>query len=92
MLAKHRMPMLIENIPTSVYERIIVDLCADGWEQKAAYGGFDAGIDYDCVTLKKRGRTLKFQWERYFEGRVTGPEALLAELRQTYLEAGAGEK
>ncbi len=74
-----------------MYEQIITGLCADGWKQTAAYGGFDAGIDYDSVTLKKESRTLKFKCEPYFGGRITGPEALLAQLEETYLESGVGE-
>ncbi len=74
-------PVTVKGIPSPVYEQIITDLGADGWAQSGAYGGFDAGIDYDSVTLKKQGQTLKFKWEPYFEGRITGPEALLAQLK-----------
>lgn len=79
------------GIHSPVYEQIITDLCADGWARSGAYSGFDAGIDYDSVTLKKESQTLKFKWEPYFQGRITGPEVLLAELKETYLESGVGE-
>lgn len=83
--------MRLENIPTPAYEQIIADLNATGWKQTAGYGGFDAGIDYASTTLKKQGCTLKFEWKLYFEGQVVGPEALLRELKQMYLESGTGE-
>lgn len=83
---------MLSGIPTPVYERIIADLCAEGWTQGMGYGGFDAGIDYDSVTPRKPGVALKFEWERYFEGSVRGPEALLGELREKYLGARTGEE
>ena len=84
-------PVTVKGIPSPVYEQIITDLGADGWERMAVYTGFDAGIDYDSVTLKKQEQTLKFKWEPYFEGRITGPKAILAKLRDRYLKSGVGE-
>jgi hypothetical protein len=45
--------MLICNIPTETFNRIVKDLRADGWRKAAEYDGFDAWIDYGMIVLRK---------------------------------------
>ena len=76
--------MKIDGIPTDTFYQIIADLSADQWKVMSEYAGFDKGIDYDLIVLKKQGITLKFVWVLYLDGSVNGPEALLLELREKY--------
>ena len=76
--------MRIDGIPADTFYRIVADLSAEQWKIASEYSGFDKGIDYDAVVLKKLGVTLKFKWVLYLDGSVEGPDAPLQELRERY--------
>ncbi len=74
----------IHAIDATAMESIIRHLESTGWRQTSRYGGFDAGIDYDCIRLKRRGVRLKCEWNHDDGWRIAGPreavDALAAEL------------
>lgn len=41
------------------------------------YDGFDAGIDYDCIKLKKGSKTIKCEWDNWTEWSIEGPQNLV---------------
>ena len=75
---------LISGIPADTFYRMIADLSAEQWKVVSEYAGFDKGIDYDLVVLKKQGVTLKLKWVLYLDGSIQGPDAPLEELRERY--------
>jgi hypothetical protein len=56
------------NIETTLFDKIIQDLKKEGWRVKKEYYGFDKGIDYDFLVLKKDGNIIEFTWDNYGEG------------------------
>jgi uncharacterized protein YjiS (DUF1127 family) len=62
------------------FQRLSDTLAADGWAVASRYFGVDAGIDYDCIRLKKNGRRLKCEWDRWDGWSVEGPEAVVQRL------------
>ena len=46
-------------IATDTFYRMIADLSAAQWRVVSEYAGFDKGIDYDLVILKKQGIKLR---------------------------------
>lgn len=79
----------ISSIKTDVFNRIINQLTAEGWQRKNVYNGMDAWIDYGRLDLVKDGaKKLFFEWDNWDEGLVQGPEDLLDRLCENYgLEA-----
>lgn len=76
--------MLLSDIPTDAFNRIIAELRADGWKKIKEYDGFDAWIDYGFVVLQKQGVRLTFEWDNWIEGSLEGPETQLQELKAKY--------
>jgi len=76
--------MIIEDIVTDTFSRMIADLIDEGWVVTYAYNGIDSWIDYGKVILEKEGRTLTFEWTNWEEGTVEGPDDLVLELQKTY--------
>jgi hypothetical protein len=76
--------MKIDGIPTDTFYRMIADLGAEQWKIVSEYTGFDKGIDYDAVVLKKKGIKLRFVWVQHLDGSLEGLNAVLLELRERY--------
>lgn len=58
------------HIKTDDWNRIIDGLKADGWKPESQYDGFDAGIDFDFLVLKKGAERMRFGWDNWFEGEI----------------------
>lgn len=78
------MTMLICDIPTRTFGRIVKDLLADGWRKTDEYKNFDAWIDYGMLVLCKHEMSLKFVWDNWTEGTIQGPDTLVQELKEKY--------
>ena len=76
--------MLISDIPTDTFNRIIADLRSDGWKTISEYDGIDAWIDYGAILLKQDSTELFFEWNNWWEGSIQGPDILLEELQEKY--------
>lgn len=63
----------IANIGPQEFDCVLPQLEQTGWKIYARYGGFDAGIDYDCIRLKRAGIKLKCEWDPCDEWRIEGP-------------------
>ncbi len=65
------------DIDTAVWNKIIAGLVAEGWKTIYKYDGFDAGIDFDYITLEKDGEQISFGWDNWSEGEITcSPERM----------------
>lgn len=76
--------MIIEDIPTDIFNRIVTDLREDGWITVSEYDGMDAWIDYGRIVLQKEKSSLLFEWTNWFEGSVEGTNELLRSLQEDY--------
>jgi hypothetical protein len=82
--------MKLCDIPTDVFNRIVDQLRAEGWKKTDEYNGFDAWMDYGSVVLEKSGVSLRFEWDNWMEGKVDGPDDVLAEISTRFrLSRGA---
>ncbi|WP_051252688.1 hypothetical protein [Ferrimonas kyonanensis] len=63
---------IIQDIPTDDFNRIIEFHINNGWVKTYEYDGFDAWIDYGKVKLSKEGFELKFEWDNWCEGEISG--------------------
>ncbi|MBQ4810300.1 hypothetical protein J8M20_03090 [Pseudoalteromonas luteoviolacea] len=63
---------IIQDIPTDYFNRILELHIRNGWFKTYEYGGFDAWIDYGKVKLSKEGCELKFEWDNWCEGEISG--------------------
>ncbi|WP_343591723.1 hypothetical protein [Paracidovorax wautersii] len=74
----------ILDINGQEFERVLRSLENSGWRQTYRYWGTDAGIDYDCIKLKRNGIRLKCEWDNFDEWSIEGPnkavQALASEL------------
>lgn len=68
----------ITNIRHQAFDCVLPQLEQMGWKVYARYGGFDAGIDYDCIRLKRAGIKLKCEWDPCDEWRIEGPVEVIA--------------
>ncbi len=67
--------MIIQDIPTDDFNRMLEFHTQSGWLKTYEYDGFDAWIDYGKVKLSKDGRKLKFEWDNWSEGEISGKAA-----------------
>jgi len=63
---------IIQDIPTDDFNRILEFHLRNGWVKTYEYDGFDAWIDYGKVKLAKDGLELKFEWDNWCEGEISG--------------------
>ncbi|TMP27458.1 hypothetical protein [Pseudoalteromonas rubra] len=63
---------IIQDIPTDDFNRILELHIHNGWVKTYEYDGFDAWIDYGKVKLSKEGCELKFEWDNWCEGEISG--------------------
>ena len=66
---------IIQDIPTDDFRRILECYLHNGWSKTYEYDDFDAWIDYGKVKLSKNGRKLKFEWDNWCEGEISGKAA-----------------
>jgi hypothetical protein len=74
----------ILEIPDATFLDIVSALEADGWEVYSRYWGMDAGIDHDCVRLRRHGVKLKCEWDRCDDWRMEGPKATIQQLAERF--------
>ncbi len=58
------------NIKTENWNSIIESLRKEKWKYDYKYNGFDAGIDFDLIVLKKGEEKIIFGWNNWFEGEL----------------------
>jgi len=90
-LAKSRFRLLglatIKDIPGDRFKVLISELQRQGWRLGSRYSGFDAGIDYDCLRLRRGFSALKCEWDNWTEWSVEGPRSVIeAVARENGLE------
>jgi hypothetical protein len=68
---------LIVDIPDKKVKEIFDRLVIDGWVLTSKYDGFDAGIDYDCLKLRKGLATVKCEWNNWTEWEILGRRDLV---------------
>jgi len=76
--------MLIENIPTETFHRMVDDLKADGWTLVEEYDNMDAWIDYGRLKFEKGGLAVVCEWTNWDEGSVEAPPDILRALARPY--------
>lgn len=62
--------LVIKNVKTDLWNRIVDAYRTDGWKTEYEYDGFDKGIDHDFIRLSKNGEVLLFGWDNWFEGEI----------------------
>ena len=55
-----------------------------GWKTYSRYSGIDAGIDYDCIRLRRNGTKLKCEWDNWDEWSIEGPSAEINEIASQF--------
>jgi len=63
---------IIQDIKTDDFINILDFCLKNGWVKTYEYDNFDAWIDYGRVKLVKENRVLKFEWDHWFEGEISG--------------------
>lgn len=74
----------IANIGPQEFDCVLPQLEQMRWKVYARYGGFDAGIDYDCIRLKRAGIKLKCEWDPCDEWRIEGPVEVIAAIASQF--------
>jgi hypothetical protein len=72
------------DIKTELWNTVIADLQQEGWKITSKYDGFDAGIDYDALTLKKDELKIDFVWDNWSEGEIICEPAISEILQRKY--------
>ena len=67
---------LINDISDDKFKEIF-DQINDGWVCVSKYDGFDAGIDFDCLKLRKGFGIVKCEWDNWTEWEVRGQRDLV---------------
>ncbi len=57
-------------------------MVSSGWKVRSKYAGFDAGIDYDSVLLRKGSGTLKCEWDNWSEWSIEGKRRFIEEIAE----------
>ena len=70
----------IQGIPAETFDPLCEQLVSSGWKVRSKYAGFDAGIDYDRLILRKRFGTLKCEWDNWSEWSIEGKRYLIEEI------------
>ncbi len=73
------MELTLKDIKTAVEAHLEV-----GWRAVFVYDGMDAWIDYGRVDLEKEGLKLCFEWTNWDEGEISGHDALIEDIKQTF--------
>ena len=78
------MELNLKDIKTETFNHILDVYLAAVWKAIFVYDGMDAWIDYGRVDLEKAGLKLCFEWTNWFEGEISGAQALIQEIKQTF--------
>lgn len=70
----------IKEISGQRFELLFKQLVADGWRLRSKYEGFDAGVDYDCIRLRRGFATLKCEWDNWSEWSIEGKREVVEEI------------
>jgi hypothetical protein len=84
MLDDFCMELSLKDIKTETFNRILDAYLEAGWKAVFVYDGIDAWIDYGRVDLEKSGLKLCFEWTNWDEGEISGTEALIRDIKQTF--------
>jgi len=80
---------VIEDIPTDHFNAVVKEYAEAGWKKAYLYEGFDAWIDYGRIDLKKGRCRLRFEWDNWTEGQISGPKAVVEALALKHRLAAA---
>lgn len=72
------------DVKTADWNSIVEGLREDGWKMSNKYLGFDAGIDYDFLVLRKGENSIEFAWGNWFEGEIKAEEELLQMIQEKF--------
>ncbi|MDH4260075.1 MAG: hypothetical protein OEW16_07195 [Gammaproteobacteria bacterium] len=72
----------IKDISGERFKTLAAHLKSDGWQFSSKYEGFDAGIDYDCIRVRKGLATLKCEWDNWSEWSVEGPRRVIENIAE----------
>ena len=75
---------IASDIKTKIWNTIIADLQQSGWKITNKYNGFDAGIDYDALTLDKDDWKIDFVWDNWNEGEIICSDEISLLLQNNY--------
>jgi hypothetical protein len=70
----------IKDISSERFQSLFEQLAKQGWRPSSRYEGFDAGIDYDRLHLRKGFRTMKCEWDNWSEWSIEGPRQVVEEI------------
>jgi hypothetical protein len=70
----------INDISGERFKPIFEQLVAQGWALSSKYDGFDAGIDYDCVRLRRGFKSLKCEWDNWAEWSIEGSRKIVEQI------------
>ncbi len=70
----------IQDVSAEAFEPLFDQLVSSGWKVRSKYAGFDAGIDYDRLLLRKGFGTLKCEWDNWSEWSIEGRRDLIEEI------------
>lgn len=74
----------IADIDSAGFDGVLAGLEAGRWKVTARYGGMDAGIDYDCVRLRRDGVRLKCEWDPWDGWSIQGPATAVSEIAERF--------
>ncbi|MDR0777285.1 MAG: hypothetical protein LBE81_11710 [Azonexus sp.] len=70
----------IEDINGDKFKEVISALQSQGWRVTSRYFNFDAGIDYDCIRMRRGFATLKCEWDNWSEWSIEGSRTIIEKI------------
>ncbi|MCH9660067.1 MAG: hypothetical protein K0U54_04060 [Bacteroidetes bacterium] len=78
------MKKIAVHINTDQWNQIIDTLKRKGWFVTYKYFGFDAGIDYDRIIVRRGFKKITFQWTNWMEGEIVCSDELFDYLESEF--------
>jgi hypothetical protein len=72
----------IIDISDERFKPLFEQLIEQGWKVSSKYDGFDAGIEYDYLRLRKGFKTMKCEWDNWSEWSIEGPRLVVEAFAQ----------
>ncbi|WP_422354107.1 hypothetical protein [Roseivirga pacifica] len=72
------------GVETSVWKNLVINLYRSGWVVKEKYVNVDAGVDFDFLILKKKGKSIWFGWDYIDEGEIKTDEYTFALIQEKF--------